>query len=173
MTGSSSPSAIVDFPSETDGAVSRLCFAEPCDVWRAETIDRVDAVLDEADRAARAGRWVVGFVSFEAAAAFDPAFAKPRSASLPLAWFADFTAPFSSAAGDGQRPDEARAGEAMQLAPATTMPEAQYVRAVRRIHEYIDAGDVYQVNLTVPFTAPRRMSPRAIYERMRRAQGGA
>ena len=172
MTGSSSPYAIVDFPAEPDGARSRLCFAEPRDVWRADTIDRVGAVLDEADRAARTGRWVVGFVSFEAAAAFDPAFETPRSTSLPLAWFAEFIAP-SGEGPDGARRADDRRGESAELAPETTVPDERYAQAVGRIHEYIDAGDVYQVNLTVPFTAPRRASPRALYERMRRAQGGA
>ena len=53
------------------------------------------------------------------------------------------------------------------------MPELAYAEAVRRIHAYIDAGEVYQVNLTVPFTSPAGASPRTEYERMRRAQGGA
>jgi len=172
VTGSSSPYAIVDFPAEPDGARSRLCFAEPRDVWRADTIDRVGAVLDEADRAARTGRWVVGFVSFEATAAFDPAFDTPRSTSLPLAWFAEFIAPSGEGPDGGQGADDPR-GESTELAPETTVADERYAQAVGRIHEYIDAGDVYQVNLTVPFTAPRRASPRALYERMRRAQGGA
>ncbi|MFL5618891.1 MAG: aminodeoxychorismate synthase component I [Gemmatimonadaceae bacterium] len=173
MTAPSSPYAIVDFPSDGNGAAPRLAFAEPLGVWRADTIDRVGAVLDEADRAARAGGWVVGFVSFEAASAFDPAFAAPPSTSLPLAWFAEFAASDTAPAGDGASPDDVALGESTDLAPTTSVSDDRYADAVRRIHEYIDAGDVYQVNLTVPFTAPRRATPRAIYERMRRAQRGA
>jgi para-aminobenzoate synthetase / 4-amino-4-deoxychorismate lyase len=116
----------------------------------------------------------VGFVSFEAAAAFDPAFEPPRSTSLPLAWFAEFAAPIASLAGDdGERLNDHRLGQPVELTPATPTPDGRYADAVRRIHEYIHAGDVYQVNLTVPFSAPRSATPRAIYERMRRAQGGA
>ncbi|HKP15510.1 MAG TPA: chorismate-binding protein [Gemmatimonadaceae bacterium] len=171
MTGSSTPHAIVDFPSDP-GRATRLTFTEPLAVCRANSIDRVVAVLDEADRAAHHGRWVVGFVSFEAAAAFDPAFERPHAPSLPLAWFAEFAAPDAPSDDGGASLHGDETGPA-ELTPASPVSEVQYAEAVRRIHAYIDAGDVYQVNLTVPFTAPQRTSPRAIYERMRRAQGGA
>ena len=173
MTGSASPYAILDFVlSDDDRAPARLTFADPLDVWRADTIDRVSAVLDECDRAARAGAWVVGFVSFEAAAAFDAAFEPPRSISLPLAWFAKFATP-AARSGSGERwPQEAQVADAMALAPTTALSDVRYADAIHRIHEYIDAGDVYQVNFTVPFTAARVASPGALYERMRRAQGG-
>ena len=173
MTGSSTPHAIVDFPSEPDRATQRLTFTEPLGVWHADSIDRVVAVLDEAERAAHAGRWVVGFVSFEAAAAFDPAFERPGALSLPLAWFAQFAAPVASTDGGAASPDTEEWRHQTELAPDTTVSDARYAEAVRRIHAYIAAGDVYQVNLTVPFTARQHASTRAIYERMRRAQGGA
>lgn len=173
MTGSSTPYAIVDFRSDADRSARRLTFTEPLGVWRADSIDRVVAVLDEAERAARDGRWVVGFVSFEAAAAFDAAFERSRTASLPLAWFAQFAAPVESLDDGAESMYGDGPGEPADLETETTITDARYADAVRRIHEYIDAGDVYQVNFTVPFTALRRASPRAIYERMRRAQGGA
>ena len=183
MTGSTSPRAIVDFVlSDGDRPTSRLAFADPLDVWRADTVDRVFGVLDAADRAARDGAWVVGFVSFEAASAFDPAFEPPHAVSLPLAWFAAFAAPVTSPVGgvarpgedpdDGQEPNRNPVGAAITLEPTAVVPDARYADAIRRIHEYIDAGDVYQVNLTVPFTATRVASHDAIYERMRRAQRG-
>ena len=173
MTGSSTPHAIVDFPSDPDRAARRLTFTEPLGVWRADSIDRVTTVLDEAERASQDGRWVVGFVSFEAAAAFDPAFERSHAASLPLAWFAQFAAPVASPADRAESPTGHGLGEPTELAPETSVSDARYADAVRRIHAYIDAGDVYQVNFTVPFTARRNASPRSIYERMRRAQGGA
>jgi len=173
VTGSSTPHAIVDFPADPDRAARRLTLTEPLGVWRADSIDRVTAVLDEAEHAARDGRWVVGFVTFEAAAAFDPAFAPPHATSLPLAWFAEFAAAAASTRDDVETPGFDAPGELAELAPDTSVTDEQYTEAIRRIHAYIDAGDVYQVNLTVPFTARRRAALGAIYERMRRAQGGA
>jgi para-aminobenzoate synthetase/4-amino-4-deoxychorismate lyase len=173
VTRPSSPYAIVDFESGHDRARGRLAFTDPLRLWRAETIDRVAAVIDEADRAARAGGWVVGFLAFEAASAFDAAFDAPASPSLPFAWFAEFSPPREEPDDEHVRCSAAPVGEPIGLDPTTTLGDAAYAEAVRRIHEYIDAGDVYQVNLTVPFTASRRASVGALYERMRRAQRGA
>jgi para-aminobenzoate synthetase / 4-amino-4-deoxychorismate lyase len=173
VTGSSTPRAIVDFPLEPARVAQRLTFTEPLGVWRADSIDRVVAVLDDAEHAAREGRWVVGFVTFEAAAAFDPAFERPQATSLPLAWFAEFAAPTTSTADDEGSMNAEWDGDPAELTAETAVSDVRYAEALQRIHTYIEAGDVYQVNLTVPFTARRVASPRAIYERMRRAQGGA
>ena len=174
MTDSPAPSAIVDFPGDDGVSARRLRFAQPRRVWRVETSDRVVVTLDEVDRAARAGSWIVGFVSYEAASAFDRAFGRAIGGSLPLAWFAEFVAPLPT--GDDET-DHARDwdefAEPSGAAHASGMPELAYAEAVRRIHAYIDAGEVYQVNLTVPFTSPAGAPPRTEYERMRRAQGGA
>ena len=174
MTGPNTPSAIVDFlRSDTDRAATRLVFSDPLDVWRADTIDRVSAALDEAEQAARAGAWVVGFVSFEAASAFDPAFESPGSTTLPLAWFARFRAPCTAPEVSVRKQERTQDRETIALAPTTDVSDAGYADAIRRIHVYIQAGDVYQVNYTVPFHAPRAAPVRELYERMRHAQGGS
>jgi para-aminobenzoate synthetase/4-amino-4-deoxychorismate lyase len=169
-----SPSAIVDFPGDDGVSPRRLRFSEPLRVWRVETDDQVISTLDEVDRAARAGAWIVGFVSYEAASAFDRAFARAAACALPLAWFAEFAAPLPTVGDGADRTDApSEPGEGSVLEPDSGMPESMYAEAVRRIHAYIDAGDVYQVNLTVPFTSPVDAPLLTLYERMRRAQGGA
>jgi para-aminobenzoate synthetase component I len=53
-------------------------------------------------------------------------------------------------------------------APASNFTRAAYVEAVRRIQEFIAAGDVYQVNLTQRFTAPLAgLAPEEIFRRLR------
>lgn len=174
MTAPASPTAIVDFPGDDGASASRLCFAEPLRVWRADSSEEVVAVLDEVDRAARAGRWLVGFVSYEAASAFDPAFARGMRGALPLAWFAEFAAPLPTDDDDAHRaPGDEDPGDPSPLALVGGMSDSAYEYAVHRIHAFIEAGDVYQVNLTVPFNSRSAAPPRALYERMRRAQGGA
>jgi para-aminobenzoate synthetase/4-amino-4-deoxychorismate lyase len=164
----------VDFPGHDGTSARRLCFTAPRRVGRVEASEQVVSTLDEVDGAARTGRWIVGFVSYEAASAFDRAFARVTGGSLPLAWFAEFAAPQSAVEDDA---DDTRAsddpGEPTALLHHGNFQDAVYAEAVRRIHAYIDAGDVYQVNLTVPFTARSTAPPRALYEMMRRAQGGA
>jgi len=47
-----------------------------------------------------------------------------------------------------------------------TFDRDAYRAAVARIHAYLRAGDVYQVNLTQPFTAPLRAPAWALYARL-------
>jgi aminodeoxychorismate synthase component I len=51
---------------------------------------------------------------------------------------------------------------------AAAMPAARYRAAVRRILDYLAAGDCYQVNLTQPFTAPLSGPPCALFARLAR-----
>lgn len=44
----------------------------------------------------------------------------------------------------------------------------EYLRAVRRVKEYIYAGDIYQANLSQRFQAPLREHPWVLYRRLRR-----
>ena len=152
--------------------VRRRRFEGPIAVWRATTLIDVVPVLDEVDRAARAGRWVVGYVAYESAPAFDSAFASIPTHPLPLAWFAAFNAPAGQATDPDENDGSAVSQELPALAPSSVVRDTDHADAVRRIHEHIAAGDVYQVNLTVPFTAGLSMPPFVFYERMRRAQGG-
>ena len=48
-----------------------------------------------------------------------------------------------------------------------------YLEAVRRVREYIFAGDIFQANLSQRFEAPLRESPWAFYSRLRRRNAGA
>ncbi len=52
--------------------------------------------------------------------------------------------------------------------PEPNMSAAVYLSKVRRIKEYIAAGDVYQVNLTQRFSAQTSATPVALYRRLNR-----
>lgn len=49
------------------------------------------------------------------------------------------------------------------------LDKADWVQRVGRAHEYIAAGDIYQVNLTHTLTAPWSVDPAAFYPRLRAA----
>jgi len=165
--------AIVDFADAAGTAPLRRVFSVPVSVHRASTLAEVVPTLDVAEQLARDGRWVVGFVAYEASPAFDAALAASPAGPLPLAWFAAFEAPATAvvAPGDVAVPPEI-AGSADLLGLASGMSDRAYEDRINRIHELIEAGDVYQVNLTVPFTVASDSAPLALYERMRLAQGG-
>ncbi|WP_126447161.1 chorismate-binding protein [Sulfuricystis multivorans] len=132
--------ARVDFPQ--GDARLRLVFAAPLARLVAQTLEEVPAVLDAALQAARAGRWVVGFVAFDAAPAFDAALrVRPPDGFLPLAAFA-----VHAAAEEGAEP---AADEHFHCGPwHIATDEAAACAAIDTLRRRIDDGEFYQVNLT-------------------------
>ncbi len=151
-----------DFPAR-DGLQGPLRFARPCETIEARQPGEVRAALARADARARDGRWVAGFVCYEAGAAFDPAFRFRARTALPLAWFGVFDAPAHVAHGE---PGAAPAA----LAWAPTTHRARYDADIAAILAHIRAGDVYQVNHTLRLAGPYRGDSLALYERLRRRQ---
>ena len=62
-------------------------------------------------------------------------------------------------------PDPAPCASSPQFAP--TLERGRFCEMVARAHEYIAAGDIYQVNLAHRFTAPWRGDPFPLYEALR------
>jgi para-aminobenzoate synthetase/4-amino-4-deoxychorismate lyase len=165
-------SAIVDFADEVDSLPVRRRFVSPVRELRADALGEVIPTLDEADRLARSGLWLVGFVSYDASPAFDAAYSSHRDERVPLAWFAAFDRPESVVAGDYDARAARADDRAHSLMPVSAVADREHHAGVRRVRDYIAAGDVYQVNLTVPFTSPSALSPAALYERLLAAQRG-
>jgi para-aminobenzoate synthetase / 4-amino-4-deoxychorismate lyase len=169
------PAAVPDSPGapeapEAPGAPAapaalRQRFAEPRRVLEAGAHAEVLPVLRAAAAAAAAGHWVVGYVAYEAAPAFDAALrTRPHAGPAPLAWFGVFDAPDSGHAPAG--------GDVASLPWATATRPADYDRAIREIHHRIAAGDVYQVNHTLRFRAGCRLQPLPLYDALVAARHG-
>ena len=97
--------------------------------------------------------------------------AESDAAALRVLMFAELAQLSRDAAGDwlaqtDTGPDEA-AG-AMNLAPS--VDEAEFHRAIARIHEYIAAGETYQVNYTYRLSGQVYGTPLALYRRLRQHQ---
>jgi para-aminobenzoate synthetase / 4-amino-4-deoxychorismate lyase len=134
---------------------------------RAGSIDGVVGALAEAEEAARRGLWAAGFVTYDAAPAFDAGLRVPGGAvtpDLPLAWFGLYRrcerGPLALPASRGAR-----------AAPwSVATPREEYVLRVKAILDEIDAGNVYQVNLTSPVTTRRAGDPATLYRRLLQTQ---
>ncbi|ARF89628.1 para-aminobenzoate synthase [Burkholderia cenocepacia] len=156
---------LIDFISPTPGTPPlRAAFDSPMDVLIAESAQQVPGVLDAAYAYAKAGHWCVGFVSYEAAPAFDPALVVHSPVPGPLAWFGVFnaahpwgeeTAGFANVDWHGPlRDSEARI-------------------AIADIHRRITAGEVYQINHTARMRGKlKKGTPRALFAALQQAQPG-
>ncbi len=123
-------------------------------------------MLQSAEQAAQAGKWVAVMLSYEAAPAFDSAFITRPSTDLPLAWAAVFDQAHAESAWGSPGPYQVG-----DWAPRVT--RAEYAEAIRRIHAYIEAGHTYQVNYTFPLQARFTGDEKAWFLDLHRSQRAA
>ncbi len=141
-----------------------LAFRAPRTIYLARALDEVPKVLAGAVRAAREGRFVVGYLAYEAAPAFDRALRVREELKGPLAYFAAYDAPC--------RREEITAEEATLEALAPDISPADYRDKVAKLRAAIARGDYYQVSFTFRLRGRFAGDPLALYERLRAAQGG-
>jgi para-aminobenzoate synthetase/4-amino-4-deoxychorismate lyase len=137
---------------------------------RADVLSDVEDVLARAEDAARRGRWVAGYVSYEAAPAFDGGLrVRPRDSDradhVPLVWFGMFHAATTSRL---SLPHYRRSASHAPWTPR--IHEDDYVKKVQSILDEIEVGNVYQVNLTNTLVRKGATDARALYRQLLIAQ---
>jgi para-aminobenzoate synthetase / 4-amino-4-deoxychorismate lyase len=121
-----------------------LHFGDPHCIIRADSFHDVLPALRDMERRVEADRcFAAGFVAYEAAPAFDPAFPTfPAAEGLPYLWFGLYPEPRRIRLPRPQRPKEL-------LAWQPTVSAETYSGAIERIKEHIARGRTYQVNYTM------------------------
>jgi para-aminobenzoate synthetase component I len=136
----------------------------------ARDADEIAPALVQLDQARAAGKWVAGYIGYEAGYALEPRLAAlmPMAAAGPRLAFGIYAAP---------QPAEAmlaRAAAEKQVALAPLRPlisRADYGAAMDKVMGYIAAGDCYQINLTFPIeTRLLAGSPLGLYSALRARQ---
>ncbi len=143
-------------------------------VIAAYTLDGVRPALREVEAAARDGYYAVGYVSYEASPAFDPALRVHAHPRLPLVWFG-LLPPSAVEAGAGHRRElEQSAGAVTHPYTLGTWepmtPRADYDHAIARVHAAIARGDTYQANYTMRLHTTFAGEDVAFFRRLRVAQ---
>lgn len=141
-----------------------LRFASPREILQARTPAEVPGLLVEIEQAAARGRCAAGYLAYEAAPAFDAAFATHPESPLPLAVFGIYDCAEKIPALPA--PDASFA----PLVWTPSEPEETYRAAIRRIRRYIETGDTYQVNYTFRLRAPFCGDVYALFRRLCRAE---
>ena len=136
--------------------------------------EEVDAALRSVEEASDHGLWAAGFVSYEAAPGLDPnlqvRFPAPDDpfARLPLLWFGFFEERELIPPLEWGGPTLPLEG---QWEPTTSRPA--YDQAIDDIHEYIAAGDTYQVNYTIRLRTQFNGDELGLYKQLCRNQRAA
>ena len=140
----------------------RYLFTKSIKELKTRNLDQVEVLLKEVEAYQEKGFYAVGYVSYEAAPAFEKKFAV-HPAPLMGEYLLYFTIheevetlPF---------PEHY---EAVDL-PANWKEEVEapaYQEAIETIHHHIRQGDTYQVNYTVQLSQELKSDPLAIYNRL-------
>jgi len=145
-----------------------LFFTEPIEVLTARTRAEVFQCLEKIESS---GLWAAGFVSYEAAGAFDDALKTNAPGNLPLLQFGLFEKVeqtlLSAHSGRQECPPHYQLSE---WTPSLTRDE--YVQSIMAIKEHIAAGDTYQVNYTFRLNADFTGEPLSFFCDLIAAQQG-
>ncbi len=131
-----------------------LQFHHPRAVLTAANLSDVLPLLTEMERLVkREGLYAAGWIGYEAAPAFDPAFSTRPATAFPLTSFGIFGAPtvLKALPSAGESP--------CREAWRPTVTRDEYAAAVTRIKERIASGDTYQVNYTLRHRSAFRGDP--------------
>jgi para-aminobenzoate synthetase / 4-amino-4-deoxychorismate lyase len=126
-----------------------LCFKAPRQIITTSRLEEVLPALTRIEELVNERRWLAaGFVSYEAARAFDAALYTHDAVDFPLLWFGLYEASeeFNPPAPDFQ------AYSLGEVSPSIT--QSEYDRAIRQIKKCIHSGDTYQVNYTLRLRCP-------------------
>ncbi|MBB3524519.1 aminodeoxychorismate synthase component I [Rhizobium sp. BK456] len=150
------------FRDDTSGQV--MLFTEPAEIIVARTRDEFFAGLLRMEEAKAEGKWLAGYMAYEAGYLFEEKLASfaNENRETPLLSFGVFDAP---------KPDTyplAQVKQRLENEEFITAPKAAwdfplYKERFDRLHEHLRLGDAYQANLTMPVEARWNGDPRAAF----------
>jgi para-aminobenzoate synthetase / 4-amino-4-deoxychorismate lyase len=137
-----------------------FCIVEVC-----ETADVLPALRYIEEQVRDGGRYAAGFISYEAAGAFDPALCVKASEVFPLLRFGLYPEPEEISLPD-------LSFRKYSLGDWTiSISKSEYFSAISKIKKHIYSGDTYQVNYTLQLRMPFTGDPWYLFLAMVRAQG--
>ncbi|OWV83589.1 aminodeoxychorismate synthase component I [Rhizobium sp. R72] len=140
------------FRDDTTGQV--MLFSDPSEIIIARTRAEFLAGLAGMEKAKTAGKWLAGYMAYEAGYLFEEKLAAflPEGRETPLLAFGVFDAPEADAHPLAQVKQRGENGEFLSE-PRAGWNFATYKERFDRLHWHLRQGDCYQANLTMPITA--------------------
>lgn len=157
------PLSLIFHFTDKQGDSRPLYFANPKKVITAHSIDDVLPQFQKVQEAIEQGNYAAGYVSYEAAPAFEQSFKVKDGAKMPLLWFGIFDEP------EEEIPEKMTG--AFNLAEWQSETDSNAYRSgFQRIKSEIKKGNTYQVNYTMRLQSQFEGDDFAFFERLKRAQ---
>ncbi|MGO7183440.1 aminodeoxychorismate synthase component I [Rhizobium brockwellii] len=150
------------FRDDVTGQV--MLFAEPSEIIVARTRAEFFAGLARMVQAKAAGKWLAGYMAYEAGYLFEEKLAPfaREHRDTPLICFGVFDAPQPDTHPLAQ-PKQRLENEEFLTAPKAAWDFPIYKERFDRLHQHLRLGDAYQANLTMPVEARWNGDPRAAF----------
>ncbi|MGM0887339.1 MAG: aminodeoxychorismate synthase component I [Bacillota bacterium] len=157
------PLSLIFHFTDKQGDSRPLYFANPKKVITAHSIEDVLPQFQKVQEAIEQGNYAAGYVSYEAAPAFEQSFKVKDGAIMPLLWFGIFDKP------EEEIPEKMTG--AFNLAEWQSETDSNAYRSgFQRIKSEIKKGNTYQVNYTMRLQSQFEGDDFAFFERLKRAQ---
>ncbi|MFD9627147.1 aminodeoxychorismate synthase component I [Peribacillus muralis] len=148
--------------TDKQGDSRPLSFTNPIKVYSAHSIEEVLPQFQRVQEAIDQGYYAAGYVSYEAAPAFESSFLVKDGGTMPLLWFGIFEKP-------GELPE--KSSGAFQLVDWKAEKNAEsYHAGFETIKSEIEQGNTYQVNYTMRLQSMFEGDDLAFFDRLKRAQ---
>jgi len=141
-----------------------LSFQHPQKIITTQNINEVHEALENVEALVNDKKWhAVGFVSYEAAPAFDSAVQVFESKNFPLVWFGLY---------DGLTSLKSLTSLTSQTFPTfkTNQTSETYNNAIGKIKDYIANGKTYQVNYTMRLIADVQLDSFSLFTHLAQTQ---
>ncbi len=167
------PFVLLDDAQTSDAAPARL-YTDPVEIVVTRRMDEVEVALSALRTATRGGLHAAGYLAYEAGHALEPGLKRSAipTVNTPLLWFGLFRRfeEIDSASVPTLLPDPASAWAGV---PIPSIAREHYVAAFAEVRALIEAGDIYQANLTFQAEIATLGHPLALYAGLRvRAAAG-
>ncbi|WP_338447684.1 aminodeoxychorismate synthase component I [Niallia oryzisoli] len=148
--------------ASSSGEILPIIFKQPLKVIVAYSIDDILSCFKEIQEAIQQGYYAAGYLSYESAPAFDPAFKVNKGSTMPLLWFGIFSEPQTGTLSSNGT------YELSDWIPS--VPLEKYDASIRSIKQSIEAGDTYQANYTIRLHSEFKGDDIAYFENLKNAQ---
>ncbi|MFD2116638.1 aminodeoxychorismate synthase component I [Paenibacillus yanchengensis] len=154
---------IFDFPNK-EGENEPIYFINPIKVISTYNIDEVNQALLDVENFLESGFYVAGYLSYEAATAFDAAMTVKKDYKMPLLWFAVYQEPHYGNYLSGKKTN-------YSVSPwKSNVPRNTYDNNISKIKYAISNGETYQVNYSIRLTSKFSGDDISYYYNLAKAQ---
>ena len=175
-----SPGTVLLHSSRSGESCLSRVFTDPIQTIEVRELGELAGLFATIQKSVEQGQFAAGYFSYECGEYFEPAVALRRRGGAPdlLAWFGIYNEAHAFDHRTGRfdadflatQFAEPRPGDAGFSAVDYGVDEERYTEAIEKIHEWIRAGDVYQLNFTFPVHLSCGESAAALYARLAAAQ---